>query len=215
MSASGDHDAREAPAALEELRLADWRREVAELYAGVRRMSSPVTAHALWREGRDRLFRTHPQSPLRTDDPLRSTGLPYWPYDQSLRFVLPLIDARKPGTRALATGAGEVTRMRQIGWVALPAPVGGRLAVWWLEQYGGGLFVPFRDSTAGTLSYGAGRYLIDSAKGADLGLDAGRLIIDLNFAYHPSCRYDPAWMCPLAPRENILEVAVQAGERLA
>jgi uncharacterized protein (DUF1684 family) len=75
----------------------------------------------------------------------------------------------------------------------------GSLDVWWLAQYGGGLFVPLRDATAGSSSYGGGRYLLDTAKGADLGGTHERLVIDLNFAYHPSCRYDPAWTCPLAP----------------
>ena len=68
------------------------------------------------------------------------------------------------------TAPDELTRIRQIGWVELPDPVGERLAVWWLEQYGGGLFVPFRDATAGSSTYGAGRYLLDTAKGADLGI---------------------------------------------
>ena len=56
---------------------------------------------------------------------------------------------------------------------------------------------------------------IDTAKGADLGGDDRTLILDFNFAYHPSCRYDPQWQCPLAPPENRLEAPIRAGERLA
>ena len=74
--------------------------------------------------------------------------------------------------------------------------------------------MPFRDATAGSSTYGAGRYLLDTAKGADLGLDGGLLVLDFNFSYHPSCRYDPAWQCPLAPPQNVLAVAIEAGERL-
>jgi len=197
------------------LGLADWRREVGELYASVRCCEDPAQAHALWRERRDRLFCEHPHSPLAADDPLRRSGLPYWPYDPKLRFALAVEAVDAPSSHVLETGAGESTRLCQVGWLSLPEPLGGRLAVWWLAQYGGGLFVPLRDETAGALSYGAGRYLIDTAKGADLGLSDGRLIVDLNFAYHPSCRYDPRWLCPLAPRENVLAAPVLAGERLA
>ena len=72
-----------------------------------------------------------------------------------------------------------------------------------------------RDGTAGTTSYGGGRYLLDTAKGADLGGDVDSLIIDLNFAYHPSCRYNPEWVCPLAPAGNTTSIPVNAGETMA
>jgi len=81
------------------------------------------------------------------------------------------------------------------GWVTLADPVGRRVALWWLDQYGGGLFLPLRDATAATTSYGGGRFLLDTAKGADLGSAGQALVIDLNFLYHPSCRYDPAPAC--------------------
>ena len=50
-------------------------------------------------------------------------------------------------------------------------------------------------------------------KGADLGEESGRLVLDFNFAYNPSCSYDPSWVCPLAPPANRLPVAVSAGEK--
>ena len=68
---------------------------------------------------------------------------------------------------------------------------------------------------SGTETYGGGRYLWDSSKGADLGSDGDELVIDFNYAYHPSCVYDPIWSCPLAPSENWLTVPIRAGERLA
>jgi uncharacterized protein len=86
--------------------------------------------------------------------------------------------------------------------------------VWWLGSYGGGIFVPLRDGTAGTTTYGGGRYLLDTVKGADLGGRDGRLVVDLNFAYHPSCTYDPRWSCPLAPEGNRVTASVEAGEQL-
>jgi uncharacterized protein (DUF1684 family) len=87
--------------------------------------------------------------------------------------------------------------------------------VYWIDVYGGGVFLPFRDATAGTETYGAGRYLLDTVKGADLGGSDSRLILDFNYAYHPSWAYDARWSCPLAPPENRLDVAVRAGERLS
>jgi uncharacterized protein (DUF1684 family) len=104
----------------------------------------------------------------------------------------------------------------RIGWVSFTvgeAPT--RLAVFWLNEYAGGIFIPFRDGTSGTETYGGGRYLWDSGKGADLGSEGDELVIDFNYAYHPSCVYDPIWSCPLAPPENWLTVPIPAGERLA
>ena len=83
----------------------------------------------------------------------------------------------------------------------------------WLASYGGGVFLCFRDSTSGTTTYGGGRYLLDTVKGADLGETDGTLVLDFNFAYNPSCSYDPGWVCPLAPPANRLSIAVGAGEK--
>jgi uncharacterized protein (DUF1684 family) len=86
-----------------------------------------------------------------------------------------------------------------------------------MAGYAGGLFLPFRDATNGTETYGAGRYLLDTAKSADLGggSEPGSLVLDFNFAFHPSCAFDPKWSCPLAPPENRVDVRIEAGERLA
>ena len=86
----------------------------------------------------------------------------------------------------------------------------------WNDGYGGGIFVAFTDETSGDSTYGGGRYLIDTVKGADLGFDrtAGTAVLDFNFAFNPSCSYDARWACPLAPAANRLPIAVTAGERL-
>ena len=103
----------------------------------------------------------------------------------------------------------------RIGWVRFVADgTPCRLAVYWLNDYAGGIFIPFRDATSGRETYGGGRYLWDSAKGADLGAEGDELVIDFNYAYHPSCVYDPRWSCPLSPEENRLAVPIAAGERL-
>lgn len=195
------------------LELACWRRAVAGLYAAARAEDDPQRAHQLWREGRDDLFLSHPQSPLPPGDPLRVTGLPYWPYDPALRFELPLLPASEELSLDVPTSEG-VTPMDRIGRVRLPPPLDAVVDVWWLRQYGGGLLLPLRDGTAGRSSYGGGRYVLDTAKGADLGGRDGHLVVDLNFLYHPSCRYNDAWQCPLAPPGNTIGAPVNGGERL-
>lgn len=194
------------------LTLVDWRRRVQEIYAAVRAEPDPATAHAAWRTARDELFATHPQSPLLDDDPLRDTGLPCWPYDPALRFELDLLAAEDAEPRLFEAGDDGSLEMRLVGRVELP--IGGSLDVWSLHQYGGGLFVPLRDGTSGDGSYGGGRYLLDTAKGSWLGGSDRSLTLDLNFAYHPSCRYNPRWICPLAPPGNTIAARVEAGERL-
>ena len=199
---------------MDELTLIDWRRHTFAIYREVREASSPEAAHAIWRARRDELFRDHPSSPLAEDDPLRESGLPYWPYDPLWRYEVEVIPTISATRLSVNTGPEETTHLRRLGWVELPMPSETTVDVWWLGQYGGGLFLPLRDGTAGKGSYGGGRYLLDTVKGAELGTQGGRLIIDLNFLYHPSCRYDSSWLCPLAPPGNTVTVPVKAGERL-
>jgi uncharacterized protein len=116
----------------------------------------------------------------------------------------------------VSTGGQE--EFSRIGSVEVPLPTGTqRLGLYWMAGYAGGLFLPFRDATNGEETYGAGRYLLDAAKSADLGAGSApdSLLLDFNFAFHPSCAFDPRWSCPLAPPENRLDVRVEAGERLA
>jgi uncharacterized protein len=196
------------------LDLADWRRRVAELYAAVRADDDPERAHARWRQVRDEMIGKHPQSPALPGDAIRSSGVPYWPYDPGLRFDLPLLPAPEQTNLAMPTHGGNTTTLELVGFVDLPWPVDASVSVWSLRQYADGLFLPLRDGTAGNTSYGGGRYLLDTAKGADLGGGPDTLVVDLNFLYHPSCRYNPAWQCPLAPAGNTIHAPVQAGERL-
>jgi uncharacterized protein (DUF1684 family) len=203
-----------------ELTLVDWRRRVHEMYAAVRGDGDREAAWLRWRASRDELFAHHAQSPLADDDPLRRSGLPSWPYDPALRFETELVpvagdaDADPSATepRLVDAGGDGTIEMRLMGHVELP--IGGTLDVWWLRQYGGGVFVPLRDGTSGDGSYGGGRYLLDTAKGSWLGGTDTTLTLDLNYAYHPSCRYDPRWQCPLAPPGNTITARIEAGERL-
>lgn len=193
------------------LSLLDWRRRVTALYAAARTCADPQQGWQTWRDGRDELFADHPDSPL--DEAVRASfrGLPYAPYDAALRFEAVLETA--PAQRVeLPTADDGVVPLDRMGRVAL-GPL-GMIDVWWLGGYGGGIFLPLRDGSAGQSSYGGGRYLLDTIKGADLGGTGERLVVDLNFAYHPSCTYDPRWSCPLAPEGNRVTAVVEAGEQL-
>ncbi|MHB8468321.1 MAG: DUF1684 domain-containing protein [Gaiellaceae bacterium] len=188
---------------MHELELLDWKRRIFELYAEVRALPAEA-GWERWRAVRGELFRTHPQSPAAGYD-----GLDYFPYDPALR-VLGTVEPVRAASQEIAGSAGSATIFRRFGRVRLPF---GTLELYWLEGYGGGVFLPFRDATSGSETYGGGRYLLDTVKGSDLGEEGGRLVLDFNFAYNPSCSYDGRWACPLAPPANRLDVAIRAGER--
>lgn len=197
------------------LDLVDWRRRVGDLY----RISGP-DALARFRRARDQLFRTHPQSPLSAVGQASFRGLRYFDSDPSFRVRtrLEAIDAGDPLDIDTGGEDGFITYRRagQLRFEVAGQPC--RLTVFSLVGYGGGLFLPFRDGTSGNETYGGGRYLFDTVKNTDglaLELHAGStdVVIDFNFAYNPSCAYDPRWACPLAPRENWLSIRVAAGEK--
>jgi uncharacterized protein (DUF1684 family) len=197
------------------LELLDWKRRVFELYAEVRGSPDPAAARQRWRADRDDLFRTHPQSPLPEDRRADFGGLSYFEYDPAWR-VAATVELAGAESHDIATsgedgGSYRFTRFAVARFEAAGRPLA--LELYWLEGYGGGLFVPFRDATSGRSTYGAGRYLLDTVKGADLGMDGDGLVLDFNFAYNPSCAYDPRWVCPLATPANRLDVAIEAGER--
>jgi uncharacterized protein (DUF1684 family) len=199
---------------LSELDLLDWKRRISELYAEIRAATDPESAWKMWRAERDELFTTHGQSPVPEVERPTFKYLPYFGYDPAAR-VLGEVEPAPREAIQIGTSGGqpyEFTRVAKVGFEL--HGVAAELDLYWLENYGGGLFLPFRDATAGTETYGAGRYLLDTVKGADLGTAPdGRLILDFNFAYNPSCSYDPHWVCPLAPPANHLSFPIEAGER--
>jgi uncharacterized protein (DUF1684 family) len=201
------------PLTAAELDLLDWRRAVFDLYARVRADADPAAAWRAWRRGRDALFARHPQTPLEADAVPGFAGLPCFPYDPALR-VTARVQPEPPSPRTLRVSTGEPVAGHRFGlaWFRLgEAPLA--LPVYWLDGYGGGLFLPFADATNGESTYGAGRYLLDTIKGADLGGDGDALVLDFNFAYNPSCAYRSSWTCPLPAGESRLSVPVEAGER--
>lgn len=191
------------------LDLADYRRRVSDSYADVRSGGAGEDVWLRWRAARDELFRSHPQSALTPQARHSFEGLNYFPYDPAWRVVAE-VEPAGDGQLAISHSAEGSTRFVKFGRVPV---ADSHLAIYWLDAYGGGIFVPFRDETSGRTTYGGGRYLLDTVKGADLGQDGGKLVLDFNYAYQPSCAYNPFWSCPLAPPENRLPFPVEAGER--
>ncbi|AGB73825.1 MULTISPECIES: DUF1684 domain-containing protein [Rhizobium] len=199
----------------EDEQLWEWRRRIADLYYMIRSSSDVVAAWNLWCDTRVSLFRDHPQSPIEAAERQVFEGPTTFPYDPSLRFIVRL-EPVTPEQMTVATGADGDLSMHSFARTAgLETKLGGELTLYWIEGYGGGVFLPFVDATSGTETYGGGRYLLDTIKGADLGVAGadGRLVLDFNFSYFPSCAYSSRYVCPLAPSGNRLKGAVRAGER--
>jgi uncharacterized protein (DUF1684 family) len=196
------------------LEVADWRYRVFALYAEVRAATDLPAAHDLWRRTRDDLFASHPSTPLLPEDKPDFTGLKVRPYDPDWRFEVPIREA-EPRSFEFETGTDGIVPFELIGIADVPGV--GELDVWRLASYGGGIFVPVKDALAGKPggTYGGGRYLLDTIKGAHLGEGStpGDIVLDFNFAYNPSCAYDPAWACPLAQPGNTVAVEIPVGER--
>lgn len=201
------------PPRIDPIDLLSYRRAVADVYGEVQRRGVSEDTWHWWVEQRNVLFARHPASPFVAGG-VPFPGLAYHPYDPALHLGAVPVEPAEPGTYELDHSGSGTTPARRFGTVSFS--VGGtwcRLALYWLDVYGGGVFLPFRDATNGATTYGGGRYLLDTVKSADLGGDGDRLVLDLNFAYHPSCVHDPRWSCPVAPPENQLSVAVVGGER--
>jgi uncharacterized protein (DUF1684 family) len=198
-----------------ELELLDWRRRVADLHGEVRRRGPSETTWQWWRDARDELFGAHAASPLSPERRATFAGLPFFPYDPALRLGPVAVTSAEPATFEIAHSATGTTPARRFGTLVLDLDdVAYPLSVFWLDVYGGGVFVALRDATNGSTTYGGGRYLLDTVKSADLGGSGEGLEIDLNFAYHPSCAHDQAGSCPLAPPDERVAVRIEAGERL-
>ena len=187
---------------MEALELSDYRAANSRIYLEASDLKD-------FRARRDELFATHPQSPI----PAGSfTGLRYYPENPDAIVEVDVVPA--DGEIDIDTGGPDgVVHYRRVGILATPY---GELSLWWFAVYGGGLFLPVRDATCGKTTYGGGRYLTDTVKGTHgrgvepLGGDRVRL--DFNYLYNPSCAYDDAWLCPLAPPENRVSAAIEAGE---
>jgi len=199
-----------------ELDLLNYRQHTTEMYRQVRTgHANPTQTCQQFRVQKDDLFLQHPQSPLDAEQKQTLSGLAYFVYDPSFCLNAPIKTDVEPAMFNFDLGNDGAFHMRRIGQVQFTLPTGsGSLYLYWIEGYGGGLFLPFKDATNNRETYGGGRYLYDTIKGADLGATPEHLMLDFNYAYHPSCAYHHRWVCPLPPRENTLDFPIPAGERL-
>jgi len=200
----------------ETLELWDWREKIASLYHEIRGSSDAKAAWKLWCDTRSELFRDHLQSPIEEADRETYSGPTIFPYDPSLRLEVRLTLVKQERMTISTGGDGDLTMHAFARTNGLDSRCGGELTLYWIEGYGGGVFLPFVDATSGTETYGGGRYLLDTIKGADLGTvrAEGTLFLDFNFSYFPSCAYSARYVCPLAPAGNRLKGTVRGGERL-
>ena len=204
------------------LGLYDYRRRVAALYRErMRATLAGEDAAMVWqrfREARDDLFAHHPQSALDEEQRRHFQGLQYFPYNPAMCVVADVDTNVEPTLLTVAMNAEEAMTMTPVA--RLDFTIEGRaaaLSLYWLNIYGGGLFLPFRDTTSPGQSYGSGRYLFDTIKGSDFLPAPGTpvregILLDFNYAYNPSCAYNDRWVCPLAPVENRLSIPIRAGE---
>lgn len=155
---------------------------------------------------KDRSLRMDAYSPIANR--MDFAGLDYYPPDPAYRFALPLQPAETEETLTFQTSTGDEQLYRRLGTITFEVEgQAATLAVYQALDHPG-LFLPFRDATSGTETYGAGRYL----EPHDLG--GGDLLVDFNLAYNPFCAYSDEFSCPLPPFENHLtDVAIRAGEK--
>ena len=197
------------------LDLLEYRRTVSELYMHVRQHHADKTAYQTWRATRDTLFKTHSQSALDDNQKAVFNGLQYYDYDPAYDVVGEFSADVEPKEYHVDVGDDGEVHYKRIGKVTFTVPTGtGTLSVFWITGYGGGVFIPFGDTTNKVTTYGAGRYLYDTIKGADLGKRDGKLVMNFNYAYNPSCSYNYRWVCPLAQPESKLDFDIPVGEKL-
>jgi uncharacterized protein (DUF1684 family) len=148
-----------------------------------------------------------PQSPRFKD----YKGLEWFPVDPAWRYVLALTPNPKPDTVVILSTRGNRRRAVRVGWFDFKA--GGktcRLQATRLLEPGIGendISVLFRDATTGKESYPVGRY-VDPER-----LPDGRYLLDFNLCYNPACAVSEHYNCPIPPKENVLKVAIRAGEK--
>ena len=157
------------------------------------------------RAEKDRFFRSSPHSPIA--DRVNFTGLAYYPPDPAYRYKLAINQADQPEPLTFQTNTGDERTYHRIGTVEFGVDGESATLALYRADHHDALFLPFRDATSGSETYGAGRYLEPQL------LSDGRVLVDFNLAYNPFCAYSSSYSCPLPPIENHLTVAIRAGEK--
>ncbi len=160
------------------------------------------------RQEKDKFFKANPYAPLSPQQQAKFDHLNYYDPNPALVFTItPEVFAEKSNVK-MQTSTGETRYYQRWGKIAFQ--VDGQKAELTLYAAPGDeqFFVPFKDATNGTETYGAGRY-IEVEPEPDC-----KIHIDFNAAYNPYCAYSPHWSCPIPPMENRLKVPIRAGEKI-
>ena len=159
-----------------------------------------------FRAEKDRVFARDPHSPLTPEQRRSFQGLAYFDENPGLVIHASIDRNVEPGEVPMATTGGQEQVYRRFGIVHFQVDGVDTQVTLYASAGSHDLFLPFRDATSGKETYGAGRYL-------ELHAHGDEVVIDFNYAYNPSCAYNPEWDCPLPPAENWLKVPIRAGEK--
>ncbi|MCA1617025.1 MAG: DUF1684 domain-containing protein, partial [Acidobacteria bacterium] len=154
------------------IELLDWKRQIFSLYERIRNATEPADAWTDFRRTRTRMFQTHSESPVPAER-RDAFELSYFDYDPKARVLAEIAPAEEAHYEIATSGEGTYGFTRIAAAAFELVSVQQELELYWLDGYGGGLFLPFRDATASQETYGGGRYLFDTIKGADLGVEGG------------------------------------------
>jgi uncharacterized protein len=162
------------------------------------------------REEKD-AFMQGEESPF-TDSTEVFTGLKYFPADLKYRLVANLEPIESKKVVALPTSDELEQKYLEYAYASFTLDgVENKLLLLEVMDMGpqrGKLFLAFADATSANETYGAGRYLdVKKVPGAT------SITLDFNQAYNPYCAYSDKFSCPFPPTENILKIAINAGEK--
>jgi hypothetical protein len=163
------------------------------------------------REEKTEFMKTSNESPFLKDS-ISFEKLNYFPIDETYRVKANLQSIDKKKVVLLATSDGLEQKYLEYAFAEFQLNGNSnKLLILEVMDNGpqrGKLFLAFADETSGVDTYGAGRYLDVKKVPA-----ATSVILDFNLAYNPYCAYNDSYSCPFPPRENILKVAIKAGEK--
>jgi hypothetical protein len=170
-----------------------------------------VTSVLNERADRDEFMKSNEGSPFKKDE-LTFEGLKYFDVDEAYRVKAKLEPIEKKKVVIIGTSDGKEQKYLEYAHAIFDLNGSkNKLLILEVMETGpqrGKLFLAFADETSGNETYGAGRYL-DLKKVAA----ATSVVLDFNLAYNPYCAYTDSYTCPLPPRENILKIAIRAGEK--
>ena len=162
-----------------------------------------------YRMEKNEFMRNSNESPFKSDQKTRFSGLNYFPVNENLIIKADFEPERSFRTRILPMSTGEQEEYNVYGYAnfAFNNQIHRLLIFKSADSKEEALFLPFFDKTNEITTYGGGRYLEPEL------ISDNKILLDFNYAYNPYCAYSPDYMCPLPPLENRLEIPVNAGEK--